>query len=146
METALPSAIWLLSAFVRVKVAVLPVVNGPLIVPVSDSALTPYSTSLICLAFAAGTVKLTLIVLLCPVAVAVTFPGASGGAAACTAGLDCGDGADGPAWLVAVTVYSYQELLLVTVKVALVVLPSTVLVLAWVHGPPLDDAWYSVTV
>src|SRR5580693_2792288 len=133
METALPSAIWLLSAFVRVKVAVLPVVNGPLIVPVSDSALTPYSTSLICLAFAAGTVKLTLIVLLC----AVTVPGASGGAAACTAGLDCGDGADGPAWLVAVTVYSYQELLLVTVKVALVVLPSTVLVLAWVHGPPL---------
>ncbi len=50
-------------------------VNGPLIVPVSDDALTPYSTSLICLAFAAGTVKLTEIVLLCPVAVAVRFAG-----------------------------------------------------------------------
>ena len=144
--TALPLAIWLLSALVRVKVAVLPVVNGPLIVPVSDDALTPYSTSLICLAFAAGAVKLTLTVLLCPVAVAVTFPGASGGAAACTAGVDCGDRADAPAWLVAVTVYSYQELSLLTVKLVLVTLPSTVLLLAWVHGPPLDADWYSSMV
>ena len=141
--TALPLAIWLLSALVRVKVAVLPVVNGPLIVPLSDDALMPYSTSLICLAFAAGTVKLTEIVLLCPVAVAVTFVGAFGGAAACTAGEDCGDCADAPARLVAVTVYSYQELSLVTVKLALVVLPSTVLVLTWVQGPPLADDWYS---
>jgi hypothetical protein len=46
--TALPLAIWLFSALVRVNVAVLPVVNGPLIVPLSDDALTPYSTSLIC--------------------------------------------------------------------------------------------------
>ena len=60
--------------------------------------------------------------------------------------MDCGDCADAPAWLVAVTVYSYQELSLVTVKLALVTLPSTVLVLAWVHGPPLDADGYSSTV
>src|SRR5579863_2495258 len=146
MVTVLPLAIWLLSALVRVKVAVLPVVNGPLMVPASDAALTPYSTWLTCLAFAAGTVKLTEIVLACPVAVAVRLAGAPGGAAACTAGVDCGDCADAPARLVAVTVYSYHELSLVTVKLAEVTPPPTVLVLTWVHGPPLDADWYSLIV
>ena len=42
--------------------------------------------------------------------------------------------------------YSYQELSLVTVKLAVVVLPSTMLVLTWVQGPPLDDDEYSETV
>src|SRR5689334_15153660 len=108
-------------------------------VPVSDEAFTPYSTSLICLALAAGTVKLTLTVLACPVAVAVRPLGALGGAAACTAGLDCGDLGDSPAWLVAVIAYSYHELSLVTVKLVLVVLPSTTRLLTSLHGPPLAD-------
>src|SRR5207237_4681184 len=100
METAWPLAIWLFIAFVRVIVAVLPGVNGPATVPDSVSALMPYSTALTCFAFAAGTVKVVLTVLFWPVAAAVGLPGAPGGAAACTAGVDWGDCADSPAWLV----------------------------------------------
>ena len=61
--------------------------------------------------------------------------------------MDSGDCAAVPARLVAETVYSYQELSLVTVNDVLVVLPFTVLVLRpGSHGPPLDADWYSLTV
>jgi len=87
----------------------------PVIVPLSVAPLIPYSMELICFAFAASAVKVNWIVSLCPVAFAVTPAGASGGAAAWMAGLDSAECADSPAWFVAVTSYSYQELLLLTV-------------------------------
>ena len=104
---------------------------------------------LICFAFAAPAVKVNWIVSLCPVAFAVTPAGASGGAAAWMAGVDSGECADSPAWFVAVTSYSYQELSLLTVNDAL---PLVAPVTTWVetgvppNGPPLEAAWYSYTV
>jgi hypothetical protein len=69
----------------------------PVIVPFSVAPLIPYSMELTCFEFAAAAVKVNWIVLLCPVAFAVTPVGASGGAAAWMAGLDSADGADSPA-------------------------------------------------
>jgi hypothetical protein len=85
-------------------------------VPLSLAPLIPYSMSLICLEFAAPAVKVNVIVSLCPVAFAETPVGGSGGAAAWMAGVDSGDCVDSPAWFVAVTAYSYQELSLLTVN------------------------------
>src|SRR5580692_9092798 len=105
-------------------------------VPLAAAPLIPYSMELTCFEFAASAVKVTWIVLFCPVAVADTLAGGSGGAAACTAGADW---ADGPARFVAETVYSYHELSLSTVNDVLVTPPLTVLLSTGLpHGPESD--------
>ena len=94
--------------------------NGPVQLPDSLVELRPYCTLVSCAEFGAGAVKVTWIAPLYPIppllSVAAGVAGWAGGAVPCTAGVDCGLCADGPAALVARTVYSYQVPLLLTVN------------------------------